>query len=188
MPRWLLSLTLVGWMGIPSAVLADAGSSAGVGSLIGPFVGGLLGHASGNEREKESYLVIHNALEYGPSQTEVTWVNPDNRVSYMVTPQPARMVQGRICREVNIQAILDGNQETFAGLTCRYDNGQWRLVDRYLPPGQVVVPRPATRYMVPVPVYPAPGVVIYESLGPRHDYRNYPRWNRNWGHDWRYRY
>ncbi|MBF0293740.1 MAG: hypothetical protein HQL96_01010 [Magnetococcales bacterium] len=218
MKRWMTMLAAVSLLFSPTLAVADAVGGAGVGAmtgalvgslsgpaknrggntLIGALAGGLLGYAIGNEEEKQGQVMVNDALEFGTSYNTVTWVNPDSNVSYGITPQPARTVDGRICRELELQARIDGKRETVNGLTCRDDYGQWRLVDRFPPPAQVVtsapppqtviVTRPVTRYVVREPVYyPSSSVVIYRNDWPRHRYRH-DRWDRHWGHDWRYRY
>ncbi|MBF0178743.1 MAG: hypothetical protein HQM03_01820 [Magnetococcales bacterium] len=218
MKRWMTMLAAASLLFSPTLAVADAAGGAGVGALtgavvgslsgpaknrggntlIGALAGGLLGYAIGNEEEKQGQVVINDALEYGPSYNTVTWVNPDSRVSYVATPQPAQTVDGRVCRELELQARIDGKRETVNGLTCRDDYGQWRLVDRFPPPNQVVttapaqtviVTRPVTRYVVREPVYyPSSSVVIYRNSWPRHHHHHSDRWDRQWRHDWRYRY
>ncbi|MBF0340030.1 MAG: hypothetical protein HQL95_03600 [Magnetococcales bacterium] len=159
-------------------------------SLIGAVAGGLLGYSVGNEREKQGRGVVYRSLEYSPSYQTTTWVNPESRVSYVVTPRPVTQVQGRSCREVEIQGVIDSRRDTMTGLACRDETGQWRLTDRVsvvaAPPQTVVVTRPATRYVVeeyPPPVYyPAP-VVVYRDWG-----RPYYYGHRYYDRPWRYRY
>ena len=215
MKRWLVPLTVTGLLVVPMVVHADAGAGAGVGalegalvgsligpaksragnSLIGAVTGGLLGYAVGNEAEKQGSVMVNQTLERAPSYATTTWVNPETNVTYLVTPQPPQDVQGRICREVTIQASIEGKQENLAGLSCRDANGQWQLTDRTtasptVAPAQTVVvsPPPPQQYVVmnpgpgyyPYPVYPYPasGIYIYDGFGP---YRSHYR-------GWRYRY
>ncbi|MBF0463243.1 MAG: hypothetical protein HQL87_17905 [Magnetococcales bacterium] len=218
MKNWLVPLVVTSFLAAPTVVHADAGTGAGVGalggalvgslagpaknrlgnSLIGAVAGGLLGYAMGNETEKQGAVVINQTLETAPSQTTTTWVNPQTNVTYLVTPQAPHDVQGRVCRDVSIQASIDGKQETLAGLSCRDENGQWQLTDRITtgvpaagPPmvattaPQTVVVSPPPAYVVadPYPYYypPASGVYIYNGFGPyRHYYDGYGR--RGWGY------
>ncbi|MEO5364056.1 MAG: glycine zipper domain-containing protein [Magnetococcus sp. DMHC-8] len=213
MKHGLIALAVViGLLVAPVALRADAGggatagalSGALVGSLTGPakhragntligaVAGGLLGYAIGNEAEQQGRMVVHHSLETSPSYQTATWVNPETQVTYLVTPQPAREMQGRICRDVTIQATIEGRQENLAGLSCRDEYGQWRLMDRHAPvtttPAQavVVVPSP-TQYVVtsPAPVYrpyPALSWYLYDGFGPHRHRRHHHHHHRGWGH------
>ncbi|MBF0212736.1 MAG: glycine zipper 2TM domain-containing protein [Magnetococcales bacterium] len=206
---FVIPLTLSGFLLLPVPLRADAGQGATVGalsgalvgslsgpvknrvenSLIGAVAGGLLGAAIGGERERQGQVVVHRSLEYAPSYQTSTWIHPDTRVSYVVTPRPVSSVRGRVCREVEIRAMIDDRGETLSGLACRDGYGQWRLVDRVsvdpLPSRTVVVSRPVTRHVVveappPVYYYPAP-VVIHRGWGNG----PYPRY---YDRDWRDRH
>ncbi len=202
MKHMLVLWVVTGLLGSASLAHADAGMGAGAGmlggalvgslsgpsksrpgnTLIGAVVGGLMGYAIGNEAEKQGRVVVNQALEVGPSYTTSSWVNPETDVAYVVTPQPARVVEGRVCREVDIKASIDAKRETLSGLTCRDEYGQWRLVDRtahsvapvrVVPTQTVVVQRPVVRYVVAEPevtYYPssASSVYIYNGWSRRH--------------------
>lgn len=228
MQQGLVCLAAIGFLLTPTLVQADAGAGAGAGalggalvgslagpaknrvenSLIGAVTGGLLGYALGTEAENEGSYRVNQVLEVAPSYTTTTWVSPATSASYVVTPQPAQMVQGRICREVNIQASIDAKKENLVGLTCRDENGQWRLVDRnsqsvapamsmvpmatqtvtMIPAQTVVVNRPVTRYVVTEPYYypSSSSLVIYKDWGGSRRHRNHwdHDWNRHRDHDW----
>ncbi|GAB0058260.1 hypothetical protein SIID45300_02606 [Candidatus Magnetaquicoccaceae bacterium FCR-1] len=183
MKRWLIvPLTVTGLLVAPAQARSDAGSGAAVGaltgamvgslagpmknrvenSLIGAVAGGLLGYAAGNERERQGRTVVYRSLEYAPSYQTTTWVNPESRVSYIVTPRPAANMGGQVCREVEIQATIDARRESLTGLSCRDGAGQWRLMDRVTLDAPTVVTRtvvasPPPSYVV---VEPAPMVVV----------------------------
>ncbi|MEO5330583.1 MAG: RT0821/Lpp0805 family surface protein [Magnetococcus sp. YQC-5] len=215
----LIFFAVTGWLMNPTKGHADPGVGASIGalsgamvgslsgppknrgenSLIGAAVGGLLGYALSSESEREGHLVVNRTLEVAPSYTTATWVNPETNVSYVVVPQPAQMVEGRICREVTIRATIDAKQENLAGLTCRDENGQWRLVDRHAPTvapvvrmapatQTVIVSRPVTRYVVTesVPTYYYPSVssniIFYSGRGSRHHHHRHS----GWGHGRRF--
>ncbi|MBF0192210.1 MAG: glycine zipper 2TM domain-containing protein [Magnetococcales bacterium] len=215
----VLPLVLAGMLATPTGAMADGGQGATVGalggalvgslsgpsknrvenSLIGAVAGGLLGAAIANDRERQGHVVVHQALEYAPSYQTSTWIHPDTRVSYAVVPQPVRTIQGRVCREVEIQARIDARRETLTGLSCRDRSGQWRLVDQVEmasshPAPAMVVARPAPGYVVvepPRPIYyPAPVVIYRGSAYPhRHPGHGYPRYyDRDWrDRHWRHR-
>ena len=73
-------------------------------ALIGGLIGGAIGYAIGNEMDKQDKAKINNALETSPSYQKTAWVNPDTGNQYAVTPRPASEVDGRPCREAEIEA------------------------------------------------------------------------------------
>ncbi|NGZ06384.1 MAG: glycine zipper 2TM domain-containing protein [Magnetococcales bacterium] len=178
-------LVVTGWVAVPMPLGADSGAAVGalsgalIGSLSGPVknrvensligavAGGLLGSAIGSGRAYHGPVVVQQSLEYAPSYQTATWVHPESRVAYVVTPRPASTLDGRVCREVEIQGVIDARRDTLTGLACRDGAGHWRLVDRVsvvtapAPLSPVVVSRPVTRYTVvePAPVYSVPTVV-----------------------------
>ena len=98
-------------------------------ALIGAGIGALFGYAVGNELDKYDRAQIGNTLEYTPSHQTRSWVNPDTNNRFQATPQPAYHSQGRVCRNVYIDAWIDGQKEKVRARACRQGNGQWTLVD-----------------------------------------------------------
>ncbi|MBF0147544.1 MAG: glycine zipper 2TM domain-containing protein [Magnetococcales bacterium] len=96
-------------------------------ALIGAAVGGLLGYAIGNEMDKSDRLQVSRTLETGRSHEVSEWTNPDNGRHYAVTPMPAKRVNGRDCRDVMIDAIVDGRRETATHTACRSADGTWEM-------------------------------------------------------------
>ncbi len=97
-------------------------------ALIGAGIGALFGYAVGNELDKYDRTQIGNTLEYNPSYQSTNWVNPDTQNRYQATPRPAYRIQGRICRDVVIDAWIDGQREEVHGRACRRSDGRWELV------------------------------------------------------------
>ena len=115
---------------------AGAGAGAIIGqaigrdtkaTLLGAAIGGLLGYVTGTEMDKRDLRCLNNVYEHGRSHQTVSWVNPDNRNQYQVTPQPARRLDGKICREAKIIAVIDGTRQETYTTACRDEYGRWEL-------------------------------------------------------------
>jgi len=113
---------------IGQAVGGDTGST-----LAGLAIGGVLGYIVGNEMDKADQARVARTMEYTPSYQSTSWVNPDTGRHYSVTPQPAYVVQDpryaekRVCRDAEIQAVIDGRLETVRTTACRTPTGEWVL-------------------------------------------------------------
>jgi surface antigen len=114
---------------IGGAVGALAGQAIGrntEGTLIGLAVGGLLGYIVGNEMDKYDQAKLNQVYESSPSNQRTEWVNPDTKRQYAVTPKPAyREPSGQICRDAEINAVIDGRPEKVLSTACRDANGRW---------------------------------------------------------------
>ena len=97
-------------------------------TLIGAAVGTMLGYIVGNEMDKYDKRQLNQAYETGVSHQGSSWVNPDTGNQYVVTPEPAyQNSTNQVCREAEIEAVIDGQRQTTQATACRDDNGQWRL-------------------------------------------------------------
>ena len=97
-------------------------------TLIGAAVGGLLGYIVGNEMDKYDRQQLNHVYERGMSGQAAAWVNPDTGNQYRVTPQPAyNPAPSRICREAEIEAVIDGKREKTYTTACRDEYGHWQL-------------------------------------------------------------
>ncbi|MCF8038571.1 MAG: glycine zipper 2TM domain-containing protein [Desulfohalobiaceae bacterium] len=97
-------------------------------ALIGAGIGALFGYAVGNELDKYDRGQIGQTLEYTPSHQTREWVNPDTRNRFRATPAPAYQSGGRICRDVDLDAWIDGRRDQVRARACRRPNGRWELV------------------------------------------------------------
>jgi surface antigen len=96
-------------------------------ALIGAGLGFLAGYIVGNEMDKYDRARVQQTLEYQPSGQTSSWVNPDTGRNFAVTPGPAYAEDGRIYRNVEIDARVDGKRETVHAEAYRED-GRWVLV------------------------------------------------------------
>ncbi len=98
-------------------------------TLIGAAVGTALGYMVGNEMDKYDRQQLNHVYERGVSGQTNAWQNPDSGNNYRVTPQPAysNPATHQPCRQAQIQAVIDGKQETTYSTACRDQNGHWQL-------------------------------------------------------------
>jgi len=104
------------------------GHSTGA-TLIGAAVGAGLGYIVGNEMDKYDRSRLNNVYESGASNQQSSWVNPDSGNEYAITPQPAYQNPNtnQICRQAEINAIIDGKPQRTYSAACRNSYGDWEL-------------------------------------------------------------
>ncbi len=117
---------------VGGALLGQAIGRSTEATLIGAAVGTLLGYIVGNEMDKYDRQQLNYAYETGQSGQPVAWVNPDTGNNYQVVPQPAytNPQTEQVCRQAEIQAIIDGKPQTTITTACRNAQGQWVLRNR----------------------------------------------------------
>ena len=136
--------------GCGSITKQDQGTALGsifgvaIGSMIGDgngrvaamVLGGIFGAAIGNQigaqlDERDKLLLANNtqtALEYGHSNVQRGWTNPDTNHSGTTTPLPAYKNQNnRHCRDFTQTIYIDGQREIGKGTACRNSSGEWLL-------------------------------------------------------------
>jgi len=109
---------------VGQAIGRDTGAT-----LIGLAVGGTLGYIIGNEMDKYDRDRLTRVYETAPSYETTTWVNPDSRKQYTVTPQPAytQPETRRVCRPADILTTIDGRAEKVKAVACRNEAGDWEM-------------------------------------------------------------
>jgi len=114
---------------VGGALIGQAIGRSTEATLIGAAVGTMLGYIVGNEMDKYDRQQLNYAYESGRSGQPVGWVNPDTGNNYQVVPQPAytHPASDRVCRQAEIQAVIDGQPQTTITTACRNEQGQWVL-------------------------------------------------------------
>jgi surface antigen len=104
------------------------GHSTGA-TLIGAAVGAGLGYIIGNEMDKYDRSQLNNVYESGASNQRSSWRNPDSGNQYAVTPTPAYQnpSNNQICRQAEINAVIDGKPQRTYSTACRDAYGDWKL-------------------------------------------------------------
>ena len=96
-------------------------------TLIGAGVGLMLGYIVGNEMDKNDRQNLNQTYESVPTGYSSQWQNPDSGNQYKVTPTSTTGSAQRPCRDAEIQAVIDGRQETTYTTACRNDRGVWEF-------------------------------------------------------------
>ncbi|MEX2468433.1 MAG: glycine zipper 2TM domain-containing protein [Pseudohongiellaceae bacterium] len=110
---------------------AAAGSQVGGGSgrtaatvggaVLGAFIGGEVGSRMDEDDLRQTGQVLENN-EIGQS---TAWVNPDTGYRYDLQPTNTYQSASGPCRDYEMQAVIDGRNETIHGTACRQDDGSW---------------------------------------------------------------
>ncbi len=115
--------------GAAGAIIGQAIGHNTEATLIGLAIGTMLGYIVGNEMDKYDRQELNRVYERGVSNQPSTWVNPDNKNQYTVTPQPAYTNQrtNQPCRKAKIDAVIDGQRKNIYSTACRDAYGHWQL-------------------------------------------------------------
>lgn len=115
---------------------AAVGSTVGKGHgralavWLGAVVGASIGSAIGKHMDEHDRMKTANVLETQRTNTPTTWVNPDTRNTYTVTPTRTYMVaEGSPCREFTLDAMIGGKTEEIYGTACRQADGSWKVIN-----------------------------------------------------------
>ncbi|CAM2061816.1 osmotically inducible lipoprotein OsmB [Desulfovibrionales bacterium] len=113
---------------LAGAAIGGAASRTWTGALVGASIGLGLGYIIGNEWDKSDQKRLSQTLEYNRSGQANSWSNPDTGCTYMVTPSLGYNQDGRVYRDVTLEANVDGRREVVHAKACRDQHGEWRLV------------------------------------------------------------
>jgi len=117
-----------------AAVGAAVGSTIGKGRgkalaiWLGAIVGANIGSAIGKHMDQNDRLRTSQILETRRTHTATTWVNPDTRNTYTVTPTRTYTIAEGPCREFTLDATIGGNTEEIYGTACRQADGSWKVI------------------------------------------------------------
>lgn len=97
--------------------------------IVGTLVGATIGGNVGRSMDDTDRLKTAHALESVRTTVPSTWVNPDTRNQYTVTPTRTYEVASGPCREYTMKALIAGRPETVYGTACRQADGSWKVVN-----------------------------------------------------------
>jgi surface antigen len=121
--------TLVG--GIAGGLLGSqvgGGSGKVLATVGGAIVGAVVGNSIGHHMDDVDQMKLTQTLERGQSGKTTTWTNPDEQVTYSVTPKRATLSNnGQPCREYTLHAIIGGKPKEVYGTACRDAAGDWKI-------------------------------------------------------------
>jgi surface antigen len=102
------------------------GALGGTGGLIiGAAAGGLLGYTAGRAMEEEDRRRVVAAIE---ADRAAQWRNSQTGNTYSVQPTGMTSMNGRPCREFQMQAQTREGSEQLHGTACQRPDGSWELV------------------------------------------------------------
>lgn len=110
----------------------------GQGKEIAILVGEVLGQAIGTKVFKgmgdikdvagTDRACLAHALELAKGGQKVAWINPVNNMRYLLTPQGARQINGRQCRDFKLNVTGSGVTETASRSACVNASGSWEIM------------------------------------------------------------
>jgi surface antigen len=105
------------------------GSGRTVATILGTIVGASIGGNVGRSMDDTDRIKTAHALESVRTSVPSTWVNPDTRNQYTVTPIRTYESAAGPCREYTMRALIGGQPETVYGTACRQADGSWKVVN-----------------------------------------------------------
>lgn len=117
-----------------AAVGAVLGSTVGKGrnryfsTWLGAVIGASIGSTIGRYMDEQDRMKTIDILETRRTNTATTWVNPDTRNSYTMTPTRTYSSGEGPCREFTLDAQIGGNTEQVYGTACRQADGSWKIL------------------------------------------------------------
>lgn len=115
--------------GVAGGVLGNrvgSGSGRVAATIAGTMLGGYLGGKLGQAMDDSDRYRAAQALEKSPTNSTVSWSNPDTGNDYAVTPTRTYYEDAQPCREYSTEAWIDGRRETVYGTACRGSDGSWQ--------------------------------------------------------------
>jgi len=125
---------------VPGATLVGAGAGGLIGSQLfggrsgpllgalgGALVGGVIGGQVGRYMDRQDRANMRRAITTTPINSEASWTNPNNDVTYVVRPVRDYHTQGAYCREYQSRIKIGDEWKKGFGKACRMPDGQWRI-------------------------------------------------------------
>lgn len=119
---------------VGAAVGGAVGSQVGKGegrviaTILGTVVGAVVGSKIVRDIDNTDRACIGHTLELVGDGRSVSWVNPQTRASYVITPRRGFTRNGQQCREFSTRVTTGGRAETVPGKACRGSDGAWKAV------------------------------------------------------------
>ena len=104
------------------------GSGRTAATIVGTMIGAAVGGNVGRSMDDSDRLKTAHALENVRTSVPTTWVNPDTRNQYTVTPTRSYVAPTGPCREYTVKAVVGGKPDTIYGQACRQPDGSWKAV------------------------------------------------------------
>ena len=102
----------------------------GVGTLLGAYLGSEVGKSLDRSDRIHAARTARDTLEYEPTGTTGTWVNPDNGHSGTLTPRRTfESHSGAYCRDYETTVTIDGRTQSATGTACRQGDRRWVMMN-----------------------------------------------------------
>ena len=112
--------------------MAGDSKNKGIATILGAFVGGVIGQNIGAQLDERDRLLAgeaySTALEYNPTDKAAEWRNPDSGNYGRVIPVATYRQNGRYCREFTQEIFIGGEKQTGYGRACRQPDGSWEII------------------------------------------------------------
>ena len=112
--------------------MAAESKNKGIATILGAFVGGVIGQNIGAQLDERDRLLAgeayNTALEYNPTDKAAEWKNPDTGNYGRVVPVNTYRQNGRYCREFTQEIFIGGQKQTGYGRACRQPDGVWEII------------------------------------------------------------
>lgn len=102
------------------------GDGKTVAIIAGVILGAVIGNKIGKDMDNADRGCLGHTLELGADLKPVYWDNPENGLSYTVTPQRGFTKNGLKCREYDFEIRGDGIDENRTEKACRTSPGNWK--------------------------------------------------------------
>lgn len=115
--------TVIG--GAAGAVIGQEIGNSTLGTVVGAVAGGVLGNVIGRRMDEGDRQNIAQALSENETRT---WTNSETNANYRVDPVDTVRRDGKLCREYEMTATIEGEPRQVEGLACQESDGTWRVV------------------------------------------------------------
>lgn len=108
------------------------GGHSAAGTLTGVLLGGFVGNQMGgfvDDADKRRAAVAEQRAYSAPIGQEITWNNPQNGNSGVITPvRDGYAASGAYCREFQQTITVGGQRQQGYGKACQQPDGSWKIV------------------------------------------------------------
>ena len=109
---------------IGSQVGDGTGNTAAI--IVGTIAGAMIGRHIGESMDDRDRLMAATALNNSRTGETTTWVNPDTGYQYTVVPTRTYEESTGPCREFQLDATVNGqNNQDIYGTACLQADGSW---------------------------------------------------------------
>ena len=124
--RQAIGTVLGGAVGGAIGSTVGKGDNKTVAIIIGSVLGAVIGNKIGKDMDNADRGCLGHTLELGADHKPVFWENPENGLSYTVTPLKGFESNGLKCREYDLAISGSGIHDTRREKACQTSPGNWK--------------------------------------------------------------